>query len=277
MLLGGLCRATGASGSILTLRSQCGKQETYTIGAPAGSRLVLQLQPTGSLHGRCELFGAGSGPAASPAILDAIRPLLESAVGALADCSNAAIQVEVLSEILGVKGDASLLVSPEGEILWANPQGEEALAFHTQRPEAHLDGESQNAPLFDLLVGQMRALRESGERNCRRVLTAWGEERWIMEIMALPGFVYRGCCLVALRPVRMPSAEDLRQRLARHRVSRREAQVLSLVLAGHKAAEIASQLRITEYTVKDHLKHAYSKLGITSRNQLLNRLALAPH
>ena len=84
----------------------------------------------------------------------------------------------------------------------------------------------------------------------------------------------RDAVLVALSPVRLPAAGDLYQRLARDLVSHREAEVLALVLEGHKASEIATRLGITEYTVKDHLKHAYAKLGIRSRNQLPSRLAL---
>lgn len=275
VLLGGLCRATGARGSILTLRSPRGGSATYAYGEQTGARLVLQLEPGGSLLGGCELFGAGGGPASSPTVLDAIRPLLESAVLALTECSNAAVQAEVLSLILGVKADANLLVGPGGEILWANEQGEEALARHTQRPQAHLDGDSEAVPLLDLVAEQMRTLMESGERTRHRVLTAWGDERWTIELMALPGPTHRGCCLVSLSPVRLPGATDLHQRLTRQRISRRESEVLALVLEGRKASEIAAQLGITEYTVKDHLKHAYAKLGITSRSQLVSRLALA--
>ncbi|MGV8041028.1 MAG: response regulator transcription factor [Thermoanaerobaculaceae bacterium] len=275
-LLGGLCRATGARGSVLALRSAGGTSATYSHGECDGARLVLQLQPGDSLHARCELFGAGAGPAASPSVLEAVRPLLESAVHALTERSNAAVQSEVLSQILGVKADASLLMCSSGEILWANEQGEEALARHTQRPQAHLDGDTQAVPLLDLVAEQIRSLLESGERSRQRVLTAWGDERWTIELMALPGLRQRGCCLVSLSPVRLPRAEDLHQRLTRQHISRRESEVLALVLEGRKASQIASSLGITEYTVKDHLKHAYAKLGITSRSQLLNRLALAP-
>lgn len=274
-LLGGLCRATGARGSVLSVRSARGTGATYSHGECEGARLVLQLQPGDSLHATCELFGAGAGPAASPAVLEAVRPLLESAILALSERSNAAGQAEILSQILGVGKDANLLMCASGEILWANEQGEEALARHTQRPQAHLDGDCQPVPLLDLVVDQIRSLLASGERSRRCVLTAWGDERWTIELMALPGLRRPGCCLVTLIPVRLPGAADLHQQLGRLRISRREAEVLALVLEGRKAAEIAARLGITEYTVKDHLKHAYAKLGITSRSQLLGRLALA--
>lgn len=272
-LLRGLCRATGARGSFLTLSSTAGARATYSHGECEGARLVLQLQPGDSLHARCELFDAGGGPAASPAVLDAIRPLLESAIHALSERSLAAGQIEVLSQILGSKEDVHLLMCSTGEILWANERGEGVLARHTQRPQAHLDGDPQALPLLDLVVEQIRTLVASGQRSRRRVLTAWGDERWAIELVALPGLRRPGCCLVSLSQVRLPGAADLYQRLGRQRVSRRECEVLALALEGRKAAEIAAHLGITEYTVKDHLKHAYAKLGITSRNQLFSRLA----
>ncbi|HPW56936.1 MAG: hypothetical protein KA072_03880 [Thermoanaerobaculaceae bacterium] len=275
-LLRGLCRATGASGSVLTLRSAGGVNATYSHGVCEGARLVLQLQPGDSLQAWCELFGAGTGPAASPSVLEAVRPLFESAVYALSERSEAALQSEVLSQILGVTTDANLLMCSSGEILWANEQGEEVLARHTQRPQAHLDGDTQAAALLDLVVEQIRTLIDSGERSRRRMLTAWGDERWTIELMALPGLRQRECCLVSLSPVRLPRAEDLHQRLSRQHISRRESEVLALVLEGRKTSQIASILGISEYTVKDHLKHAYAKLGITSRSQLPSCLALAP-
>jgi len=39
------------------------------------------------------------------------------------------------------------------------------------------------------------------------------------------------------------------------------------------ALVVLAPVRLPEYTVKDHLKHAYAKLGISSRGQLLSRLA----
>jgi len=50
---------------------------------------------------------------------------------------------------------------------------------------------------------------------------------------------------------------------------------MALAAAGRKAAEIALELGISLYTVKDHLKHSYAKLGVNSRAQLLAMVATA--
>ena len=68
----------------------------------------------------------------------------------------------------------------------------------------------------------------------------------------------------------------MRERLATRGVSGREADVVGAVLEGLRNAEIARRLFITEWTVKDHLKHVFSKLGVGSRSGLLKALDAAP-
>jgi DNA-binding CsgD family transcriptional regulator len=45
----------------------------------------------------------------------------------------------------------------------------------------------------------------------------------------------------------------------------REVQILSLVAAGERTADIARRLGITENTVKSHLTNIYTKTGCTNR------------
>lgn len=48
-------------------------------------------------------------------------------------------------------------------------------------------------------------------------------------------------------------------------LSGREIEVLKLVAAGRSNSRVASDLFVTETTIKSHLAHIYSKLGVTSR------------
>lgn len=48
-------------------------------------------------------------------------------------------------------------------------------------------------------------------------------------------------------------------------LSRREIEVLGLVARGASNAEIATQLFLSQATVKSHLVHIYGKLGVASR------------
>jgi DNA-binding CsgD family transcriptional regulator len=51
-----------------------------------------------------------------------------------------------------------------------------------------------------------------------------------------------------------------------------ERQVVDLVLQGQSNRQISDRLFVSEHTVEWHLRHAYEKVGVRSRNQLLSRL-----
>jgi two-component system nitrate/nitrite response regulator NarL len=52
-------------------------------------------------------------------------------------------------------------------------------------------------------------------------------------------------------------------------LSQRERAVAALVVRGLRNREIASELDITEGTVKIHLHKVYEKLGVSSRTELV--------
>ena len=58
----------------------------------------------------------------------------------------------------------------------------------------------------------------------------------------------------------------------------RECEVLGLVAAGRRNAEIAAQLYLSEKTVKTHINHIFTKLGVTDRVQavLYYRASIEP-
>ena len=74
-------------------------------------------------------------------------------------------------------------------------------------------------------------------------------------------------------PFRIPNvATDvstiLRTCLETYLLTVREVQIVLLVLQGMSNKEIARTCSITEQTVKDHLKHAYGKMGVHQRAAL---------
>ncbi|HSV44700.1 MAG TPA: helix-turn-helix transcriptional regulator [Ramlibacter sp.] len=52
----------------------------------------------------------------------------------------------------------------------------------------------------------------------------------------------------------------------------REAEVARLIAAGCSNTEAAKLLFVSRYTVEDHLKNIYGKLGVNSRSELVSRL-----
>jgi DNA-binding CsgD family transcriptional regulator len=61
-------------------------------------------------------------------------------------------------------------------------------------------------------------------------------------------------------------------RLARHGLTRREREVTQLLARGATNDEIARTLWISRYTVRDHVKAIYAKLGVASRAELSAKL-----
>ena len=274
-ILGGLCRATGASGCTLSIQLlPRGPRGRYSEGEAApGDTLSIVLEVPEVFSASCLLTGAGTGPAASPAAVEALGPLLEGALQALIQHSNARRQVDLLAGILETATEATFVIEKGGDILYANPQGDELLALHTRTPLARLGDDPEPAPLLHLVQDEIgRAAHEDG-RVHQQSITLGDGSLWKMEIISLSSSPSADYYLVAFSPIRFPEPEEIQDHLAAAGVSRREASVIAEVLRGGKTCEIADALGISEYTVKDHLKHIYAKLEVASRAQLLAHLA----
>jgi DNA-binding CsgD family transcriptional regulator len=64
-----------------------------------------------------------------------------------------------------------------------------------------------------------------------------------------------------------PEAESAQKRF--WRLSRRELEVVTLLLDGLRVPLIARTLWITQSTVRNHLTSAYQKLGVSSQQELI--------
>jgi DNA-binding CsgD family transcriptional regulator len=69
-----------------------------------------------------------------------------------------------------------------------------------------------------------------------------------------------------------PGRPLTRRSRAKSGLTRAEAAVVELVMAGLSNAEVAERLVITRKAVEYHLTNVYTKLGISSRTQLIVRL-----
>ncbi len=65
-----------------------------------------------------------------------------------------------------------------------------------------------------------------------------------------------------LKPLQLPKSRDMRL------LTKREAEVVRFVAQGMKNSEIASELQVTEHTVKNYLFRVFEKLGLSSRVEL---------
>lgn len=63
--------------------------------------------------------------------------------------------------------------------------------------------------------------------------------------------------------------EKLAERFMQPTLSDRESEVLKLMAQGKSNQEIASEIKVSEGTVKFHINHIYSKLGVKDRSQAI--------
>jgi DNA-binding CsgD family transcriptional regulator len=64
---------------------------------------------------------------------------------------------------------------------------------------------------------------------------------------------------------------DVLDLLARdHKISKREREIMELILQGKSNKQIQELLFISLHTVKNHIYNLYQKLNIKSRNQLMS-------
>jgi DNA-binding CsgD family transcriptional regulator len=101
-----------------------------------------------------------------------------------------------------------------------------------------------------------------------RVPTSSGT--WMVIHGAAVGDPDEGRTAVILEPAHPPEIAPLI--VAAHGLTAREREVTQLVLHGLSTAEISSRLHLSEYTVQDHLKGIFEKVGVHSRRELVAQI-----
>jgi DNA-binding CsgD family transcriptional regulator/GAF domain-containing protein len=101
-----------------------------------------------------------------------------------------------------------------------------------------------------------------------RVPTSWGT--WLVVHGSVVGDPADGRTAVILEAARSPEMAPLI--VAAHGLTTREREVTQLVLHGLSTAEIAERLHLSEYTVQDHLKAIFEKVGVRSRRELVAQI-----
>jgi len=68
------------------------------------------------------------------------------------------------------------------------------------------------------------------------------------------------------------SRDSMREAAKRYGISRREGEVLHLLVQGAATSEIAARLHIAETTVQDHIKSIAAKTGARSRTEIVAKV-----
>lgn len=77
---------------------------------------------------------------------------------------------------------------------------------------------------------------------------------------------------IILHPAREPEVAAVI--VAAYGLSAREREVTRLVLQGRSTEDIAQHMHVSAYTVQDHLKAIFDKVGVRSRRELVAELFL---
>jgi DNA-binding NarL/FixJ family response regulator len=127
-----------------------------------------------------------------------------------------------------------------------------------------------------VVIGGPDAVRAAAERGARRIfaIVEHADRRAATALLdaGASGFVKAGLpdaavarALQALDAGFIVVPESARQALRHPVLTRRQQQIMSLLVLGLSNAEIADRLYLTESTVKTHLRGAYQRLGVGSR------------
>ena len=85
-----------------------------------------------------------------------------------------------------------------------------------------------------------------------------------------------GYILVLIERVSPAKKINLNKAAQRHKLSKREIEVVELLILGHKNKEIAERLCLCVYTIEDHLKKIMKKMQVGNRTSILAKLLDAP-
>jgi len=201
--------------------------------------------------------------ATNPAVLP-WRSGAARALAALGDREEARALVRQelkLAEAFGAPGAVGRSLRALGAIE-GGERGLEAL----EAAVTHLEGSQAALERARGLVDYGAALRRSSRRRAAREPLLRGMEqarRLGSETLARR----------AMEEAKATGARPRRTALhGRQALTTREEQVAALAAEGRSNREIARELVITQKTVEWHLQHAFRKLGLTSRSELLQAL-----
>lgn len=168
-----------------------------------------------------------------------------------------------------------LVLDDRGRVVQYTPAAERWLRELGDLGPGWLEGRGLPAPVWIVAGALRRALRPEMERDRHEVPRVHAQARsgrWLTLHAARPASsAGRGDeTLVIVEPAGPRELAWLR--LSAYGLSARERAVVDRVVQGATTGEIAHALSISEYTVQEHLTHAFDKVGVRGRRALVQRL-----
>ncbi|HTI34067.1 MAG TPA: helix-turn-helix transcriptional regulator [Miltoncostaea sp.] len=242
-----------------------------TGGDPAASRLHRELGPAFGFRGdslRAAFVRARTcWGAVALARRDPRRPFAEAEISFMASITGAVADGLRAAVLLGAVGGPAAVpgAPPAGVLVLAGAELRSASAG----AEAWLDelGGGPGGRLHSALVAVAGAAGAEGDAPARTVVrTPAGRWLAVQAVALRPG----GEVALILDAARRPEMAEVVMRA--YGLSVRERDVAQRVIAGASTAEVAADLHISPWTVQDHLKSVFDKVGVRSRGELAKQV-----
>jgi DNA-binding CsgD family transcriptional regulator len=244
---------------------------SYVTGEATGPATTVRLDAgrdfTASLHvGRETRFG------------EETIAMLSSALTAILDRHRLISQTSILRAALDATTSSVLLFDGRGDIVYANPPADRLLSLQTEDELlAETEGEARQ-PLFTLLGTLVERVSASPRPTAVWKGRLRTDDGRIMacEVTHLPREEARAdAVVILLQPIGAEPEIMIDAFSSEHGLSRREHEVLQLLVEGATTAAMADSLGISPHTIRDHLKNLYRKTGTNSRSELLGLVSRA--
>jgi DNA-binding CsgD family transcriptional regulator len=108
---------------------------------------------------------------------------------------------------------------------------------------------------------------DGGEEGIARIRVPTRSGRWLVLHGSLLGALEDRRTAVIIEPARAPELAPVIAKA--YGLTEREVGVAQLVMQGYSTQEISRTLYVSPYTVRDHLKSIFEKVGVHSRRELM--------
>jgi DNA-binding CsgD family transcriptional regulator len=223
----------------------------------------LRLAARDEVAWACFAFYRAEG---EPEFRDADAEFVADVSTLLADGVRRAILLAAAPTEEGLDAPGLILLEESGAIEAVTPAAQRWLdAMITPEPVPGRLPQIVNAVAYRTLLAA-----EGGGEGMARARVPTTDGRWVVLHGSLFGDAAERKIAVIIEPARSP---DMAPLIAdAYGLSARERDVTRLVLQGLATSEIASELHLSPYTVQDHLKSIFEKLGVHSRREVAAKI-----
>jgi DNA-binding CsgD family transcriptional regulator len=161
-----------------------------------------------------------------------------------------------------------LILAPDGSL-----DSKSASASVWMAAMVDATGVGEGIPL--VIVSLAEKARQAASGRSDEVATArlpLKEGGWLVAHASMLDGAASGRVAVMLQPAREPQIASMI--VEAHGLTDRERDVTRLIMQGRSTGEIAQSLHVSPYTVQDHIKSIFVKVGVQSRRELVAQLFL---